>query len=129
MGRIHMKVIALVLSALAISGCAGLQEREPTAADRVCVRIDRIYSFNALDDHHVYVNVGTSEHYLFTTDEGCFGLRFADGIRIAEAVNRVCGDGTSFLTFNHAGAGTMRCRIMKIEPVADEAAARALIGK
>ncbi len=129
MRRIHMKVIALALSAVVTAGCAGLQEREQAAADRVCVRIDRIYSFNGLDDHHVYVNVGTSEHYLFSTDEGCFGLRFAEGISIAEALNRVCGDGTSFLAFNHPGAGLMRCRIMKIEPVADEAAARALIEK
>jgi hypothetical protein len=129
MRRIHIPFVALALSALVLAGCAGLQEREQAGADRVCMRIDRIHSFNALDDHHVYVNVGATEHYLFTTDQGCFGLKFAGGISIAETINRVCGDGTSFLTFNHPGVGLMRCRIMKIEPVDDEAAARALIGK
>lgn len=129
MRRTFIPLIALASSVLLLSSCAGLQDREQVRADRVCVRIDQIHSFNGLDDNHVYVNVGANEHYLFTTDDACFGLKFARGIRIAEAINRVCGDGSTFLAFNHAGAGTVRCRIMKIEPVADEAAARALIGR
>jgi hypothetical protein len=129
MSRINIPVFILALSALVLSGCAGLQEKERIRAEKVCVRIDQIHSFNGLDDNHVYVNVGANKHYLFTTDDACFGLKFARSIRIAEALTRVCGDGSSFLAFNHAGAGTVRCRIMKIEPVEDEAAARAMIGQ
>jgi hypothetical protein len=123
----YILALALALTAIVLAGCAGLQEKQVSKADRVCVRIDRIYSFNGLDDNHVYVNAGTGDHYLFTVDQSCIGLRFARAIRIADSLNRVCGDGFTFLTFNHPGAGTMRCRIIKIDPVEDENAARTLI--
>ena len=127
MSRVHILVAALAFCALALSGCATVTQQNETTADRICVRKDQIHSFNGLDDSHVYVSVRASEHYLFTTDRGCFGLKFARAIGIAEHSTRVCDDGFSFLLFDDPGAGERRCRILKIEKVADEEEARSLI--
>jgi hypothetical protein len=127
MKYVHIPVIALALSALTLAGCAAVTQHDETKSERVCVRKDQIYSFNGLDDSHVYVSVRASEHYLFTTDKGCPGLRFARSIVIADQSARVCDDGFYFLSFDSPGAGERRCRILKIEKVADEEEARSLI--
>ena len=96
-------------------------------ADRVCVRVHQINSFETLDDRHVVVKVSASRYYLLTVDNGCAGLGFAGAITIAEPSTRVCGDGFSFLSFRHPGSGSTRCRIQNIETVEDSDAARVLI--
>lgn len=112
---------------LGLTACASSPAEVTSVADRVCVDVRRISSVKALDDRHVLVTESANDQFLFTVDRGCSGLSFALGISIAETLNRVCGDGTSWLSFNEAGTGSKRCRIIDIEPVADESVARALI--
>ncbi len=115
------------MAASFLGGCtSGRPEAEPSA-DRVCVRVRQITSISALSDRHVLVKATGSGYSLFTVDVGCGGLSLARAIAIVEAGQRVCGDGFEFLSFRHPGVGVKRCRIVRIEPVADERAARALI--
>jgi hypothetical protein len=81
----------------------------------------------ALDDGHAFVKVSAGTFYLFTVEERCSGLKLARTIAIDASSVRVCGDGDSLLSFDYPAVGSMRCRIEKIDPVADMAAALALI--
>jgi len=92
------------------------------------VNVREINSIGALeDDQHAFVNVGSDRYYLLTLDKGCMDLRFASGVAIGDGATRVCGDGFSFLSFQHPDLGPMRCRIEDIVAVENKAAARELI--
>lgn len=120
--------IGLIFAAVVFVGCAsrGVDPETPKEP-RVCVKISQINSYSALDDQHVYVNVTGKDNYLMTVEGVCSGLTFARGIAVAEMSSRVCGDGAGMIIFNHPGVGSKRCRIVKIEVVADKDAALALI--
>jgi hypothetical protein len=128
MRRFRISFLALALAAVGLAACtSGQPEPAASTAERTCVKVRQINSFTALDDRHVLVKASVSTYSLFTVDQTCSGLSFARGIAIAEAGSRVCDDGFDFLAFEHPAAGPRRCRIMKIEPVEDEEAARALL--
>jgi len=127
MKSIRIPAAGLALAAVVLVGCAGLSVKEESITDRVCVNVRQINAFGALDDRHVLVKAGSGHYYLFTVDERCGGIKFARSIVIADPSTRVCGNGFSFLSFEHPGAGSIRCRIKAIEEVEDEDAALALI--
>jgi hypothetical protein len=81
----------------------------------------------ALDDHHVFAKVSAGTFYLFTVEKLCSGLKLARQIAIEGSFVRVCGDGSSLLSFDYPAVGPMRCRIERIDPVQDMAAALELI--
>ena len=118
---------AAVLALIGLAGCASGPSTERSVEDRTCIRVSAVDSFDALDDQHVVVEAIGDDHYLLTLQPPCNGLSFASGITFAETLDRVCGDGTSWLTFTDPGVGPKRCRILDIEPVADASAARELI--
>lgn len=123
-----LSALGLAAAVALFAGCASSQPTGGEAsAARVCVKVREINSFTALDDRHVLVKASVSDHSLLTVDKACVGLSFARAIAIEGAPTRVCSDGFDFLSFHHPGAGLKRCRIVNIEPVADETAARALI--
>lgn len=126
MKRSHLLILGTVVIATAFLGCATGRSPERSVADRVCIRASTVEDFDPLDDRHLLVTVGVTDEYLFTL-EPCMGLTFAQGIVLAETMDRVCSDGTSWLMFRQPGTGSKRCRIVDIEPVADEDAARALV--
>ena len=130
-GRLNNVLISgfgLVVGALALAGCASSEpSKEGSTADRVCVNVRQITSMEALSDRHVLVKATGSGNSLFTVEEGCHGLALARAIAMPDATTRVCGDGQDFLTFRDPAKGVTRCRIVNIEAVADEKAARALI--
>lgn len=116
------------LIALALAGCTSAQpDAGPPRADKVCVKVRRIDSFTALNDRHVVVEAGVDDHYLLTVDRPCAGLAFATMISLAGGSSRVCDGGFDFLAYGQAGEGPRRCRIVRIEQVDNEQAARALI--
>jgi hypothetical protein len=128
MRGLRISFLALALAAFGAAACtSGQGAPAAPAAERVCVKVRQVNSFTALDDRHALVKASASGYFLFTVDEACSGLSFARGIAIAEAGSRVCDDGFDFLVFEHPAAGPRRCRIVKIEPVEDETAARALL--
>jgi hypothetical protein len=128
MKRIDLFVIAVAMAGLGLAGCASSPPGDAAPpADRTCVRVQQINSYEVIDDHHVVIKASASKRYLLTLEASCTGLSFARGISIVETATRVCNDGFSWLAFEHSGHGTRRCRIVDLEAVDDDKAARALV--
>jgi len=124
----HAISATLALVVVGLGGCVSSRPASETLnEERVCVNIRQINSYAALDDQHVFVKVTGRDNYLLTVENVCSGLTFARGIAISDKMSRVCGDGFGILVFMHPGVGSKRCRILKIETVADKDAAQALI--
>jgi hypothetical protein len=120
--------LGLASVAVVLGGCASVPRSRDSNVGRVCVNVREIHSIGALeDDQNAFAIVGTNRYYLFSVDKGCMDLRFARGIAIGDGEARVCGDGFSFLSFQHPDLGPMRCRIEEIVAVENKAAARELI--
>jgi hypothetical protein len=119
-----MPIIALAFSAAVLGGG---EEPKPKPTPRVCITRRQINAITALDDRHVFVKHGTSRLYLLTLDKHCRELKWARAIELDRSATRVCGDGVSLLSFEQRGAGPTRCRIERIEAVADKEAALDLI--
>jgi hypothetical protein len=111
---------SVVLALLAVLlGCASVPAAERARAKKKdCINTREINVMRALDDKHVFVKAGASRSYLLTMDR-CPGLGLARKLEVFEATSRVCGDGTSLLSFEVPATGAMRCRIAKIESVRD----------
>lgn len=127
MRRVGLLAVA-VAAGLGLTGCTSSQPTDAaSAADRVCVRVKQINSYEPIGDHHVVIKVSVNKRYLLTLEEICTGLNFARGIAIADASTRVCNDGFSFLAFQQQGHGARRCRIINLEEVENSEAAEALV--
>jgi hypothetical protein len=116
--------IGLASAVLVLGGCASAS---PKPGSKDCINTREINTIRALDDEHVLVKLSASRYQLFTVDQPCTRLRLARTISIADAARRVCGNGTTLISFNDPAVGLIRCRIRQSEPVAGEAAARELI--
>lgn len=130
----RLSALCLASAGVLFGGCASAPPDGATAAerattaDRTCIRKNEINSMGALEnDRYVFVNVGAARYYLLSLDKSCLAITFANGIAIADNARRVCGDGFSFLTYNHPEYGTSRCRVLWIDQVANKQEARELI--
>jgi len=115
-----------MVAAFVAAACASAPARRATE-EKVCIDRRDINSIRALDDRHALVKVRAGHFHLLTVDKTCRGMALARSIGIMEATTRVCGDGFSLLAFEEPTVGSMRCRIERIEPVADQSAAEELI--
>ena len=124
-----LAALPLLILITALAGCTSSSGapagEESRAKTRICVPIRQINSYSALDDRHVLVDAAGKRTYLLTVDAACSGLRFANGIAIADQSTQICNDGFGFLSFRHAGLGKRRCRILDLRQFDDNAAARA----
>lgn len=120
-----MPITALACTAVILSGHAGAKDR--TTADRVCIARREINAISALDDRHAFAKVSAGRFYLLTLDETCRGLRSARKLVLERSASRICGDGASLVSFEEPGVGPTRCRIERIDPVANKSAALDLI--
>jgi hypothetical protein len=123
-----------VAAGLLVGGGAGAAAPGAKDADAkeakppmVCVDRREINAISALDGQHAFVKISAKRYYMFTLDKACVGFKLARKIALSDYGSRVCGDGSSLLSFEDPMAGPMRCRIERIEAVADADAARALI--
>lgn len=125
----HVRVMALglVAGALVVVGCASAPAKRGSSQERECIDTREINSITPLDDRHLFVRVSASKHQLFTVDPPCNGLRLARVVSVADAARRVCSDGTTLIAFSDPTVGSVRCRIRRLDPVADKAEALALI--
>lgn len=92
-----------------------------------CIYLRLLNAWEAIDDQHLVAKLSAARYYLFTVDHGCPGLEVARYGLVSEPSTRLCGDGFSFLRFEHPTIGLARCRVLGIEPVEDPDAARALV--
>jgi hypothetical protein len=127
MRSIRLSALGLALATLVSGSLAGAGVEEGSEPEKVCIRKAEINVVRALDDEHVGVKLGASRFYLLTVARPCNGLNEARAIAFEGTATRVCDDGSSLLSFEYPTVGPMRCRVERIEPVADMNAARALI--
>lgn len=117
--------ITVLACAAVLSGDAGVNAGSPT--ERTCIRRREINAISALDDRHALARLGAGRLSLFTLDQTCRDLRSARKLVLERSAAQICGDGTSLLSFEQPGVGLTRCRIEKIESVANKVAALELI--
>ena len=127
MRGIQIPVLGLAIAAVVLGGCASAPARPGSSEDRGCINRHEINAITSLDDEHVFVKLSATRYQLFTVEQPCNGLRLARRVNIADATTRVCGDGTALISFNYPAVGPTRCRIWRVEPVADKAEALDLI--
>ena len=126
MPPMRTQLLVLLLPTLVLAACASGPPARRSASRTTCVNTAEINVMRPLDDRHVFVRLGANHNYLFTMDP-CQGLSLARKLAVWEATSRVCADGVSLLSFEEPTVGEMRCRISKIDPVADMEAALELI--
>lgn len=117
--------VTALACAVVLSGDAGTKPR--STADTVCIKRREINAISALDARHALVRLGAGRYALLSVDKACRELRWARKIGLDGRAARVCGDGISLLSFEEPGAGPTRCRIEKIDSVADRSEALDLI--
>jgi hypothetical protein len=127
MRSIRLSALGLALVALVSAGGASAQEKDQSKTETVCIRKAEINVVRALDDEHIGVKLGASRFYLLTVARPCYELKQARAIAFEGTATRVCSDGSSLVSFDYPTVGPMRCRVERIEPVADMNAARELI--
>ena len=124
------QLLILILALSAASAFADEAEdeaEEEEAVERVCVNKRSINSFDAIDDQHVYIKATGNNHYLFTMQRRCFGLRSAYGIAVKDTMSRVCSKGFGEIVYRGTGQRLESCRIDTIEAVAGKDDARGLV--
>ncbi len=123
--------IILVILVLPLGGCATSSEEVAdeslVAAERVCVSVRSINSFDAIDDAHVYIKATGNKHYLFTLYGGCHGLRSARGIAVKDTISRVCSNTHGEIIYRGMGRGLASCAIRNVEAVANKDDAKGLV--
>lgn len=114
--------LALALAPVALADDpAGAGASEPAPA---CVSVRDINGYAVLDDRHLLLSGGVSDHYLVTTRTRCSGMRAGAQVGLSFAdTSRICRPTDEFIIPDDG----WRCAIATIEEVADEDAARALI--
>lgn len=96
-------------------------------AERVCINRREINAIKTLDERHAFAKLSAGRFYLLTLDKGCQGFDKARRVALSEGSGRVCSDGLTLVAFETPLVGPMRCRIERIDAVADESAARDLV--
>jgi hypothetical protein len=124
---IHTPALSLALAAFVFGGCASAPPKQGSMAEKGCFNTREINAITALDDQHIFVKLSAARFHLFTVDQPCNGLRVARTINIADAARRVCGDGSTLISFDYPAVGPTRCRVRRIEPVANKGEALELI--
>ena len=130
------KTMAMILTTIFASSLAFAQEvaseteEEEEAEERVCINSRSVRTFDAIDDEHIYVREGSSEHFLLTMQNRCFNLRNSLGIAFKDTTSRICDDGFGEIVYrDRMGSGRRleTCRIDEIERVDSKEDAEAIV--
>ncbi len=127
MTLVRSSSLLLALTWGVLAAGATLAAEQGAKPKRVCIDRREIRSIKSLDDQHALLARSAGRYSLLTTDDKCRGLGLARSVAFEGSSARVCGDGSSLLSFEYPAVGPMRCRVERIEPVDDETAARELI--
>jgi hypothetical protein len=125
--------LAIATIVLASPFALGQDNGDEPAADesseRVCVNARSIRNFDAFTDKYMYVQEGSSKHYLFTMRNNCRSLRNANGIAIKDVTGRVCADGFGEVVYRDrmSSQRLATCRIENIERVESKDDAKAIV--
>ena len=130
MRLLSLALCGFTVAAATVAGVTCPAAEEDEKVPRVCVNRREINAISALDDRHAFVKASAGRFYLFTLDKTCYDFKHARQIAISDATSsRVCGDGSTLLSFAFPGVGTTRCRIDRLDTVKDRSAALELIAE
>ncbi len=124
--RLQFLILILALSATSAFADEAEDEAEEKP-ERVCVSVRSINSFDAIDDQHVYIKATGNNHFLFTMQRRCFGLRGANGIGVKDTMSSVCSGGFGEIVYRDMGRRLESCRIDTIDRVASKDDAEGLV--
>ena len=127
-----MKRWQSLILVLTLSGCAAssgdVADESLGAPEKVCVNAQRITSFDAIDERHLYIEArGQQKHFLFTMRGGCTGLRSAHAIAVKDTMSRVCSNSFGEVVYRQTGRGLESCHIRTIEAVSSKDDAKGLV--
>ncbi|WP_417483170.1 DUF6491 family protein [Maricaulis sp.] len=114
MNRFYFAAMAALAGMLAFSA--------PSAAERI--RLVNINGYSVIDNQHMVLNGGPSDHYLVTLRNPCHGLR--SGVEVGLSFPSTTTLYTPFLEYVYT-RDDGRCFIETIEPVDSKEAAEALV--
>ncbi len=117
----------LVGSQLALSEEEAEEAEEEKVAGRACTNKRNFNSFDAIDDHHVYIKASGNNHYLFTMQRKCLGLRSTHTIAVRDTLSRVCCNSFGRVIYPDMSRGLLSCHIRNIEVVESEDSATGLV--
>jgi hypothetical protein len=125
MPTLRKTVLGLAAAAATLGGnAAAADDAKP---ERLCINRREINAISALDEGHAFAKLGAERFYMLTVDKSCRGLELARRLVLDASRSRICGDGTTLLSFEEPSVGLMRCRIERIDKVKDKNAALDLI--
>ena len=120
------KSILTVTSAMFLMSTPALAQEQESDDAPSCVNLRNINGYSVIDNQHLVLKGGVSNHYLVTTQTRCSGMRFGAQIGTSFDDNaRLC---RPFMEYIIPDDG-WRCAIDTVEEVEDEDAARALIAE
>lgn len=128
-GRTLAWLLSLSAAASGLAACAATggrsADRSAPARPEACFDAATAESFSPLTESAVYLRTLGDRHYLLTLDGFYTGLPFAAGITIANGFRTVCSGTRATLEFTSFGR-PVRCRIVTVDAVASQDAARRL---
>lgn len=122
-------LVSLVVVLLGSHSVFAADETDSEAAaepERSCFNTDRIRNFDGLSDNFLYIEVKSTEMYLLSLRNPCFGLRSAQVIAFKDTLSKVCSDDSFVDIVIRDVSRPMSCRIENIERVESKAEAQAV---
>ena len=118
-----LRVAALCVAALLLAApAAGAAD---THAKGACFARRNVESFNAPDDHTVYLRVGVNDIYRLSLMTECLDLTFRQGIGLEDqpANAFICSPLEATIVYRAAGGIPQRCPVTAIHKLTPEEAA------
>lgn len=111
---------------LMISPAAFAEDETKAEVERACFNTDRVRNFDGLSDNFLYIEIKSTEMYLLSLRNPCFGLRSAQVIAFKDTLRRICSDDSFVDIVIRDVSRPMSCRVENIERVESKAEAQAI---
>lgn len=122
-------LISLAVVLLASQTAFAEDETDPAVdaePERACFNTDRVRNFDGLSDNFLYIEIKSTEMYLLSLRNPCFGLRSARVIAFKDTLRRICSDDSFVDIVIRDVSRPMSCRVENIERVESKAEAQAV---
>ncbi|MGI9201655.1 MAG: DUF6491 family protein [Woeseiaceae bacterium] len=122
-------LISLTVILLTSHSAFAEDETDPAAVaepERACFNVDRVRNFDGLTDNFLYIEIKSTEMYLLSMRNQCFGLRSAQVIAFKDTLSRICSDDSFVDVVIRDVSRPMSCRVENIERVESKAEAQAI---
>lgn len=124
-----MNRTALFALLVLLNGCAATDHPTGTVVDRsdpVCLSNYDMRSFSPIDNEFIYVEGRGENHYLFTMQRGCLGIRSAEVFAIPDRPGRICSHSFDRVLYQDLSREQAVCRVLDIEQIGSREEAKEL---